>query len=238
MIVKNHIRPSRIAFAILGHRETGVVMSVEDDLRAACGTGEILAVVYDGGSQPGTVREILVLEVAPPYLLAVCLATNSTKTYRLDRLAFPSRWRSYPSYVAVDLPQPPHKRFDDVLLDYCGSPLELRALIEAACAVGGSSEPLPTRVARDVREITGVMHKTYGSACSGIMGAKFSGSGNYWRSFLQDGRGNPIMLPGAKPPPLPSGRAQDTEAGWRKARRRDAPLTKRVWKWIRGDFSR
>ena len=48
--------------------------------------GEILSVVYAGGQQPGTLREIQPLDIDESHLHAICLATRERKTYRLDAL--------------------------------------------------------------------------------------------------------------------------------------------------------
>lgn len=55
-------------------------------LREAVGTGEIVRVRYHGGSAPGAVREVQVLAVDSGYLSALCLATSTFKTFRLERL--------------------------------------------------------------------------------------------------------------------------------------------------------
>jgi hypothetical protein len=53
--------------------------------KGAVGTGEVLRVRYAGGSQPNTVRDLQILSVDETYISAVCLATGTTKTYRVDR---------------------------------------------------------------------------------------------------------------------------------------------------------
>lgn len=58
-------------------------MSVER-LIAAEDTGEIVEIVYFGGNQPGTRREVTVRDVVDGYLEARCLATDMPKTFRLD----------------------------------------------------------------------------------------------------------------------------------------------------------
>lgn len=55
-------------------------------LKDAAGTGEILDIVYAGGTQPGTRREITVRAIDGEMLKACCLATGMSKTFRIDRL--------------------------------------------------------------------------------------------------------------------------------------------------------
>jgi hypothetical protein len=61
----------------------GGAMSV-DRLVEAADTGEIIEIVYFGGNQPGTRREVTVRDVVDGYLEARCLATDMPKTFRLD----------------------------------------------------------------------------------------------------------------------------------------------------------
>lgn len=62
------------------------MVDLEALLDEACRTGEIVEVIYHGGSQPGTRRDLQPLRVDPPYVEAMCLEANTYKTFRLDRM--------------------------------------------------------------------------------------------------------------------------------------------------------
>lgn len=82
--------------------------AVVEVLQAAVGTGEIVEIVYFGGTQPGTRRDITVRAVNETYVAAMCLATRRPKNYRLDLIELPEPGSSYALYVAGSLKvQPP-----------------------------------------------------------------------------------------------------------------------------------
>ena len=57
---------------------------VAERLRSSAGTGEILSIIYLGGSQPGTRRDVVVRGVIGEKLRALCVASGITKTYFVD----------------------------------------------------------------------------------------------------------------------------------------------------------
>lgn len=65
----------------------------------ACGTGEILDVIYFAGNQPGTRREITVIAVGNGLLKARCQATGLPKTFRLELVAL---WDGDPTVPLYD----------------------------------------------------------------------------------------------------------------------------------------
>ena len=67
-------------------------------LRAASKTGEVLSVVYNGGTQPGTRRALQVLSVTPTHARAQCLVSGMLKTYRLDRISIVGADHAAPQY--------------------------------------------------------------------------------------------------------------------------------------------
>ncbi|MFN3625829.1 MAG: hypothetical protein ACK4TP_17435 [Hyphomicrobium sp.] len=69
-------------------------------LKDAAGTGEIVDIVYAGGTQPGTRREITVRAVEGEMLKACCLATGMPKTFRIDRLEL---WDGDPRVPVYDV---------------------------------------------------------------------------------------------------------------------------------------
>lgn len=61
--------------------------SVEDRLREAAAAGEILTIIYGRGTQPGTKRDIVPLQIVEGGRLeARCLATNAFKTFFVAHL--------------------------------------------------------------------------------------------------------------------------------------------------------
>lgn len=63
-------------------------MNEKEQLQEAIGTGTILRVIYNGGSQPGTVREIIPLKIEGNRLFAKCMASNRQKTFSVDKIVF------------------------------------------------------------------------------------------------------------------------------------------------------
>jgi len=59
--------------------------SIVKTLKNAIGTGELINIVYQGGSQPGKARMILPLKIKGDKVLAKCLSTNKIKLYFLDK---------------------------------------------------------------------------------------------------------------------------------------------------------
>jgi len=57
------------------------------NIETAIGTGEVLTIVYDGGSHPGTAREIVPLNVVNNnFLWALCIKTNEKKQFKLNKI--------------------------------------------------------------------------------------------------------------------------------------------------------
>lgn len=55
-------------------------------LESAIGTGEVIGIVYHGGSQPGSLRDILPLQVKGGSVRAKCLSTGAAKTFLLAKI--------------------------------------------------------------------------------------------------------------------------------------------------------
>jgi hypothetical protein len=64
------------------------------------------------------------------------------------------------------------------------SPVILRRLVLASIKLMNCHEPLPAPLARTVKRVTGVKHKTYATAVQGLFARKFDASGLYWATFL------------------------------------------------------
>lgn len=60
--------------------------STEETLTIAAKSGETLQIIYHGGSQPGTVREIKPLRVTPREVRAFDLSTGIAKLFLVDRI--------------------------------------------------------------------------------------------------------------------------------------------------------
>ncbi|MBN9602670.1 MAG: hypothetical protein J0G33_07045 [Afipia felis] len=83
---------------------------------AAIGTGEILRIVYDGGSSPGSVRDILALAILPDgKVRAKCLTTGQAKTFILEKMRL--RENAEETYVPGALKLPHYASLSDVFAD-------------------------------------------------------------------------------------------------------------------------
>ena len=61
-------------------------MKIEETLHDAIGTGELITIIYHGGSQPGATREILPIKITGNKLRARCYTSNAVKTFVIDRI--------------------------------------------------------------------------------------------------------------------------------------------------------
>ena len=78
--------------------------SVRETLKTAADTGEVIRIIYHGGSQPGTVREISPISVSDHELLARDLATSITKTFKLAKLELTDEGTETPEYNPTAAP--------------------------------------------------------------------------------------------------------------------------------------
>ena len=74
-------------------------METKEKLQEAIGTGEILTIIYHGGSQPGSTREILPIKLTDNKVRARCYTSNAVKTFVIgkielchDQITTPSTW--------------------------------------------------------------------------------------------------------------------------------------------------
>ena len=70
--------------------EVGMTQSLRDTLERAAATGEVVRIVYHGGSQPGTVREVRPIAVSDVDLVAHCIASGTRKTFNMARIEIPA----------------------------------------------------------------------------------------------------------------------------------------------------
>jgi hypothetical protein len=68
----------------------GAGMDVLDWLRMSVGSGEVLKIIYNGGSQPGTSREVLALKIEDGMLFAKCIVSNKQKSFSINKIQIPS----------------------------------------------------------------------------------------------------------------------------------------------------
>lgn len=61
-------------------------MSIERRLNEAAETGETIAIIYHGGSQPGTKRRLSPIKATPKELRARDLATDEVKTFLISKI--------------------------------------------------------------------------------------------------------------------------------------------------------
>lgn len=61
-----------------------------DQLRQAIDTGEVVTIIYHGGSQPGTSRQIQPRKLDSKHLRAIDVATHRNKQFLLDKLEIAS----------------------------------------------------------------------------------------------------------------------------------------------------
>ncbi len=65
-------------------------MDVSERLSEALNTGEVVEVIYHGGSKPGTTREIAIQNIDGDVVRAYCHETKRSKLFRIDRIEIPA----------------------------------------------------------------------------------------------------------------------------------------------------
>jgi len=68
-------------FSILGY----CMQTKEEILKEAIGTGEVIKIKYNGGSQPGAIREITVKRISNGKLHAYCITSKTVKSFDIDK---------------------------------------------------------------------------------------------------------------------------------------------------------
>ncbi|MCD1631376.1 WYL domain-containing protein [Marinobacter shengliensis] len=64
-------------------------MDVLQQLEEAIETGEVLTIVYNGGSQPGATRKISPIKIEGAKVRARCFSTNAVKLFNLEKVVIP-----------------------------------------------------------------------------------------------------------------------------------------------------
>jgi hypothetical protein len=73
-------------------------MTIASRLAEAIRDGEVLTVVYDGGSQPGHKRRISPIRLTESMVIARCIASGRVKWYSLDKMEVAETDNSSPTY--------------------------------------------------------------------------------------------------------------------------------------------
>lgn len=79
-------------------------MNIVKRLKQAADAGEILAVIYNGGSQPGTRREIAPIKVTDKEIRARCYASGAVKSFKVGKLEICGEESRENPYEANDKP--------------------------------------------------------------------------------------------------------------------------------------
>jgi hypothetical protein len=72
--------------------------SIRDTLVEACDNGEVIRIVYHGGSQPGTVRDISIITICGLDVRARDLAVGTTKNFNLAKIELADPSTTAPHY--------------------------------------------------------------------------------------------------------------------------------------------
>lgn len=73
-------------------------MNIKKVLSEAIDTGEIITIIYNGGSQPGTKRQISPINISNSKVRATCLNSNEVKLFSLSKIQIVSNTDSFKSY--------------------------------------------------------------------------------------------------------------------------------------------
>jgi len=78
--------------------------SIRDTLTEACENGEVVRVIYHGGSQPGTVRSISIIAINELDVRARDLAVGAVKIFKLAKIELAEATMMIPEYNPVKPP--------------------------------------------------------------------------------------------------------------------------------------
>ena len=93
-------------------------------LERAAGTGEVIRIIYHGGSQPGSVREITAIAVTHTDLVAHDLASGGRKVFKLAKLEIAESGAAAPEYDPALAPPPEDSRCIQAILEPNAAELE------------------------------------------------------------------------------------------------------------------
>ena len=78
--------------------------SIRETLQEACANGEVVRIIYHGGSQPGTVRSISIVSVTEHDVRARDLAVGLAKTFKFAKIELANPSRQSPEYDPTNHP--------------------------------------------------------------------------------------------------------------------------------------
>ena len=65
-------------------------MAIDEVLQNAIETGEVLDIIYQGGSQPGTSRQISPISISNNKVRARCISSNTVKSFLISKITLPN----------------------------------------------------------------------------------------------------------------------------------------------------
>jgi len=88
-------------------------MNTEDRLLEAIQSGEVVKIIYHGGSQPGTLRDIAPISIKNGKVRARCLLSNTTKMFVVDKIEI-AESEIHPEATEWQLGAEPSQQYDDI----------------------------------------------------------------------------------------------------------------------------
>jgi len=64
-------------------------VTIEKRLREAIDAGEVIKIIYQGGSQPGSLRGVAPISISKDKVRARCFSSNAVKTFLLSKIVLP-----------------------------------------------------------------------------------------------------------------------------------------------------
>ena len=111
----------------------------QEELRGLCDSGQEIAIIYLGGSQPGTQRIVAPLKMKGEILIALDIATNRVKNYSIGKIEFLKEASLAQPYNA-DLAQ------ETALIDRLSLRQMADVFTEDLSPLGGHVEPSETSI--------------------------------------------------------------------------------------------
>jgi hypothetical protein len=90
---------------------------IRDTLSAAVGTGNAVRIIYHGGSQPGSVRDVVPISTSVYELRARDVTSGIAKTFKLAKIELPGEGVSRPKYDPENIPEEVEGTIWEVLCD-------------------------------------------------------------------------------------------------------------------------
>lgn len=96
-----------------------IILDLIERLLEAKRNGEILKIIYNGGSQPGTIRAIFPLNIIDNKVVAKCLASNEKKEFVLDKIEICEDQNIIPNYDPKFKALPKYNCLEDIYNRHC-----------------------------------------------------------------------------------------------------------------------